>query len=142
MREMIFENTHGKFEPYLAKLSTFNLLKSIVGRCVNKDDTVETELLRGLIEQVKLRQDMRVDADVDAKKAIYEDALFDLSRTDPNEVAGALAEESQMLDELQAHMVELKEGIDERHDELVGQINTIKDELQKIKKAMKVKEDE
>ena len=55
MREMIFENTIGKFEPYMAKLNTFNLFKSIVGRCVNKDDTVDVELLRGLIEQVRLR---------------------------------------------------------------------------------------
>ena len=74
-------------------------------------------------------------------RAIRDDALFDLSRTDPNEVAGALAEESQMLDELQEHMVELKEGIDERHYEMVGQFDAMKDDLQKIKKALKVKED-
>ena len=147
---MIFENTLGKFEPYMAKLNTFNLLKSIVGRCVNKDDTVETELLRGLIEQVKLRQEMLVGVSKqlgeqenwEAMRAIRDDALFDLSRTDPNEVAGALAEESQMLDELQEHMVELKEGINEGHEEMVGQFDAMKDDLQKIKRALKVKEDE
>ena len=135
---MIFENTLGKFEPYMAKLNTFNLLKSIVGRCVNKDDTVETELLRGLIEQVKLRQDMLVgvkqqlgeqENDVDAMRVVLDDALFDLSRTDPNEVAGALAEDSQMLDDLQEHMLELKEGIDEKHEEVVGQFDAIENDL-------------
>lgn len=71
-------------------------------------------------------------------KAIFDDALFDLSRTDPNEVAGALAEESQMLDELQEHMVDLREGLDERHEEMAGQFETMKEDLQKIKKALKV----
>ena len=71
-------------------------------------------------------------------KAIFDDALFDLSRTDPNEVAGALAEESQMLEELQEHMVDLREGLDERHEEMAGQFETMKEDLQKIKKALKV----
>ena len=60
IREMIFENTHGNFDPYMAKLTTYNLLKSIVRKCVNKEDTVETELLRALIQQVRLRRDMIV----------------------------------------------------------------------------------
>jgi hypothetical protein len=58
MREMIFENNLGTFEPYLAKIKTFNLLKSIVGRCTNKDNTVCVELLRALTHQVRLRKDM------------------------------------------------------------------------------------
>ena len=62
-------------------------------------------------------------------RAIRDDALFDLSRTDPNEVAGALAEDSQMLDDLQEHMLELKEGIDEKHEEVVGQFDAIENDL-------------
>ena len=66
---------------------------------------------------------------MDAMRAVLDDALFDLSRTDPNEVASALAEDSQMLDDLQEHMLELKEGIDEKHEEVVGQFDAIENDL-------------
>ena len=71
-------------------------------------------------------------------RKICDDALFDLSFVDPNGVASALAEESQMLDELQEHMVELKEEIGERHEEINAKLDAMKDELLgKIEKALK-----
>ena len=58
IREMVFNNSLGSFDPYLEKIATFNLLKNIVDRCKDADDMIDTDLMRALIDQVRLRKDM------------------------------------------------------------------------------------
>ena len=108
---MVFNNSLGSFDPYLEKIATFNLLKNMIDRCKDTEDMVDTKLLRAFIDQVHLRKDMLattnmswygvMSTDVQAEVATnpvaeqgVEDALFDLSLVNPNEVASQLAEEN------------------------------------------------
>ena len=59
IRDMVFFNQLGKFDPYLKKVETFNLLKNLISRCVT-GEMVDTELLLKLIHQVRLRKEMTI----------------------------------------------------------------------------------
>ena len=135
IRNMIFYNKHDSFDPYLKKIEIFNLLKTFIARCV-QDDMVDTELLLKLTHQVRLRKQMIQTAreeDVEDTNALAEvtvqGALFDLSRVDPNDIASALAEENQLLEDLQAEVADIKDDMLNSLDDLAKEVGEIKQHL-------------
>ena len=135
---MIFFNKHDSFDPYLKEIDTFNLLKTFISRCV-EDDMVDTELLLKLTHQVRLRKQMIQTAreddveDPDALgKLTVQEALFDLSRVDPNDIASALAEENQLLEDLQAEVADIK-------DDMLNSLTDLAKEVGEIKQHLKIK---
>ena len=138
IRNMIFYNKHDSFDPYLKKIEIFNLLKTFIARCV-QDDMVDTELLLKLTHQVRLRKQMIQTAreeDVEDTNALAEvtvqGALFDLSRVDPNDIASALAEENQLLEDLQAEVADIK-------DDMLNSLTDLAKEVGEIKQHLKIK---
>ena len=138
IRNMIFFNKHDSFDPYLKEIDTFNLLKTFISRCV-EDDMVDTELLLKLTHQVRLRKQMIQTAreddveDPDALgKSTVQEALFDLSRVDPNDIASALAEENQLLEDLQAEVADIK-------DDMLNSLTDLAKEVGEIKQHLKIK---
>lgn len=108
----------------------------MVANCADKEDNVDTELLRSLVEQVNTRSKMleieRRVSDLELGKEpdeILNDCLYELARTNPKGVEGQLAEEGQRLDILEEKIVGIKddiskmcESINERFDKLDEQM--------------------
>lgn len=111
-----------------------------MAKCVNKDDMVNTEDLKALVHQVTLRKSMLMIASdytvglPDEPDQLVDDALFDLSRVDPNEAASQIAEDGQLLEELQESLVTMQESMDEKYDGLKEDIGEIKAALGIAKK--------
>ena len=106
-----------KLKPdFLKDIKQFNNLKAIVASCADKSSMVDTELLKALIHQVFLRVNiLKIEQKVSdlelgrTMDEVIQDCLFELTRTDPNGVEGALAEEGQVLDTLEEKLVSISE---------------------------------
>lgn len=81
---------------------------------------VDTNLLNGLIDQVDLRckilaieikaGDLEIDAD---EEKIYNDALYELARTEPKAIESQLAEGSQVLDTIGEQLNDISTNLDD-----------------------------
>merc|ERR1711990_340096 len=98
-------------------IETFNVLKCLIARCA-KDDMVDADFMLQMAHQVRLRKEMIITAKEDdcdnpaaLAETICQEALFDLSRVDPNDIASALAEENQLLEDLHAEVAEIKDDM-------------------------------
>ena len=121
---------------HLKGIQEFNQLKNLVANSADKENNVDTELLRSLIDQVNLRTRMlKIEKQVSdlelgkTEEEIERDCLYELARTNPKGVEEKLAEESQKLDHLEEKLVGLKDDIGKLQEEMNTKFEDLKNSM-------------
>ena len=125
---------------YLSGIKEFNHLKKLVANSSDKMGIVDTELLTSLVDQATLRRnmlsiEMRV-GDLDIGKSdedVYKDSLFELAKTEPATVEGQLAEEGQILDNIDEKLNNIQTTMDDFSRLVQDKFEQMKVDLNELK---------
>ena len=93
---------------------------------------VDTNLITGLIHQVELRSKMlgieikSGDLDYDGDEdQIYADSLYELSKTEPSSIEQQLAEEAELVDQIDKELNKTVSEIDNFKSLILGRMQRI-----------------
>lgn len=98
---------------WLKSINEFNTFKRLVFSCADKKGLVNIEIIRSLIDQVNLRCKMlelekRLGGlEMQDEAEIYSAALFELSKCEPMGIVSQLADESQMIENVDEKITSL-----------------------------------
>lgn len=149
---MVFDNADGskfyfdehtksqKLNPkYLAGIKEYAVIKDLVCQSADKNRMVDTNLLNGLIDQVDLRckilaieikaGDLEIDAD---EEKIYNDALYELARTEPKAIESQLAEGSQVLDTIGEQLNNISTNLDDFKSKVESSFEKMQKQIEKL----------
>ena len=134
IRDLIYNNTADdkfvtdphtestKLNPaWLTGINEFNTFKKLVYSCADKQGQVNIEMIRSLVDQVNLRckmldleQRLR-GLELENEEEIYAAALFELSKLEPNSIISQMADQSQMIDNVDQKINNVQDSLATLH---------------------------